>query len=253
VAAIEAGLPAGRSDSGALRTVAGFEEPGLYRLRSASDQTGPSAFANELPTTLSQARVLSYSLGKKLLLPVLLLVATLCAICLGLNSRLPVLTGERWLTVSHALVPLAFFVVALANRRYGPSYAFGQVAVSVAIALIMAAIASGRLRALLPHAELGRLAGAFGVSFVVASFVSIIMFDSGRGPRWWLAPLLGLLSAIFVFCAVFYPAAYGGTQTAWIHQMFIHLGLAASASVVLLLPYWLLRAAIRPLSGYGGY
>jgi uncharacterized PurR-regulated membrane protein YhhQ (DUF165 family) len=254
VQAIEAGITAGRSDSSAMQA-AGFEEPGLYRLRPAADPAVSAAFIDEMPATVGELAAGLLGHSSRLVLPVLVLIGALLAICLNLHSKLPVLTGERWLTVGHALVPATFFVVALTNRRYGPAYAFVQVVLSCFAVLLVALLASGEIRTMLPaHTELGlRLAGAFGVSFFVASFVSIVMFDAARGPRWWLAPLLGLLSGSFVFCALFYPTAHGGTQTAWIHQMVVHLGLAFGGSVVLLLPYWLLRGVVRPLSGYGGY
>jgi uncharacterized PurR-regulated membrane protein YhhQ (DUF165 family) len=233
----------------------GFEEPGLYRLRPAADPAVSAAFIDEIPATVGELAAGLLGHSSRLVLPVLVLVGTLLAICLSLDSKLPVLTGERWLTVGHAIMPATFFVVALTNRRYGPTYAFVQVVLSCLAVLLIAVLASGKIRTMLPaHAQLSlRLAGAFGVSFFVASFVSITMFDAARGPRWWLAPLLGLLSGSFVFCALFYPTAQGGTQTAWLHQMVVHLALAFGGSIALLLPYWLLRGFVRPLLGYGGY
>jgi hypothetical protein len=98
-----------------------------------------------------------------------------------------------------------------------------------------------------------RVAGAFGTSFFLASLISVIVFDGARGRYWWTAPLLGLVTACFVFSSVFYPAAYGGSGLSWTHQMFAYMGLSVSAAVLALVPYWLLRTFVQPLSGFGGY
>ncbi len=185
----------------------------------------------------------------------LILVSTIAAIYLYLDSKLSLFSGENWLTVSHVLVPAAFFIVALTNRRYGAPYAFTQVLLSSSIVLASVVLAPDDFRGLLPsHAEPGlRVAGAFGVAFFLASFISIIMFDGARGPRWWTAPLLSFVSAVVVFTTVFFPAAYGGTHAPWLHEMLVYLGLATGASLTLLAPYWVVRGLVQPQSGFGGY
>jgi uncharacterized PurR-regulated membrane protein YhhQ (DUF165 family) len=214
-----------------------------------------AALADQIPATVGELAAGLLAHSSRLVLPVFLLVGVFFAICLNLDSKLPGLTGERWLTVGHTFVPATFFVIALTNRRYGPTYAFMQVVLSCLAIGLVAVLASGKFRTTFPAlAEFGlRPTAAIGVSFFVASFVSIVMFDAARGPRWWLAPLLGLVSGSFVFCAILYPTAYGGTQAAWTHEMFVHGVLITGAAVALLLPYWLLRPAVRPLLGYGGY
>jgi len=97
-----------------------------------------------------------------------------------------------------------------------------------------------------------RVAVAFAAAFFGASFVSIVVFDGARGPRWWTAPLLGMLSAVILFCLIFYPAAYAGVAP-WIEQMTRHMELLAGAAVLTLLPYWSLRRIVRPMPGFGGY
>jgi uncharacterized PurR-regulated membrane protein YhhQ (DUF165 family) len=255
VRALGVGGAAKRNIRGAARLAAGVDDAGLYRLRSASDAAWPGTVAYRRRDTIWHRTGAFFSGIARLFLPVLLLVSAIAAIYLYLDAKLTVLPGGGWLTVSHALVPAAFFVIALTNRRYGPSYAFMQVVLACLAAFATATFAPDAFRGLLPaHVEPGiRVAGAFGVSFFLASFISIIVFDGARGPRWWAAPLLGALSSALVFCSVFYAAAYGGTEYPWVHQMLVYMALMTGASVFLLLPYWLLRGLVPPLPGYGGY
>lgn len=188
----------------------------------------------------------------------MLLLSALAASYINLDTRLPLFAdvAGRWLTLGHALLPLSFLAVALANRRYGAAHAFAQVVIALAIVAGTVALAGDSLKGLLPqHAEPSfRFAAAFGVSFFLASFVSVLMFDAARGPRWWAAPLLGLEMPAFIFPVLFFPLAYAGLgDTLWTAHMLAYAGFLSAAAIVSLLPYWLLRAIIPPLSGFGGY
>ena len=241
-------------DAAASRGAVG-EEARLYRLRSATDAAWPGTVAYKRRDSVWRGIGAFFSAIARLFLPVLMLVSAFAAIYLYLDTKLPLLSDESWLTVSHAIVPVSFFVIALTNRRYGASYAFAQVALSFAAVLGVVFFMPGAFAGLLSPAiePTARVAGAFGVSYFLASFLSIIMFDGARGPRWWTAPLLGLLSASLVFAAIFYPAAYGGTHVPWAHEMVVYGWLTLVAAVIALVPYWLLRAMVPPLSGFGGY
>jgi hypothetical protein len=93
---------------------------------------------------------------------------------------------------------------------------------------------------------------AFGGAFFLANFVAIVFFDGARGPRWWSAPLAASAAASFVFSAVYYPAAFAG-HVNWTQDALVHFVLFLGVSVLLLLPYYLLRPAMRPLPGLNGY
>ena len=112
-----------------------------------------------------------------------------------------------WLTVGHLLLPFCFFSVHLTNRRYGPSTAFAQVVLALAVCVAFVMFAAPRLTDYVPFKivpEL-RVALAFAGAFLGASFLSIIVFDGARGPRWWLAPLLGMVSSVAVLRADLLP------------------------------------------------
>jgi uncharacterized PurR-regulated membrane protein YhhQ (DUF165 family) len=192
-----------------------------------------------------------------LILPVVLLLFSFASIYLYLDTPATALVGiedGQWLTVGHLMLPLSFLAVHLTNRRYGPAYAFAQVVLALAAAAAFVMFAVPRLGDVMPFkiAPDLRVAVAFGGAFFVASFLSIIVFDGARGPRWWMAPLLGMVSGVLFFCLAFYPAAYAGVAP-WIHQMLLHMELLMAGAILLLIPYWSLRGIVRPMPGFNGY
>ncbi len=224
-----------------------------YRLRGAVDAawTGSPARQERVRFLVgSAARVLA-----RLVVPVLLLLASFGAICVYLGTPATSVVGGvdgRWLTLGYLLIPLSFLFVHLTNRRYGPAYALAQVVLALAASVAFVMIVAPDLRAYVPVRSVPdlRVAAAFGGAFLVASFVSIVVFDGARGPRWWMAPLLAMLASVVIFGLVFYPAA--GLPD-WTHRLRVHLGFLAGLSVLSLVPYWLLRGLVRPLPGFNGY
>ncbi len=228
-----------------------------YRMRSAAEAawTGSMAYGRREGGWFHIGR--GIRAVARLIVPVMLLLASFAAIYLYLDTPATNVVGSvegRWLTVGHLLVPLSFLCVNLTNRRYGPAYAFAQVVLALAATVAFVMIVAPDLRPYVPARTLPdiRAAAAFGLAFFVASFVSIVVFDGARGPRWWMAPLLGMLVSVVIFGLVFYPAAYAGNAD-WPHRMAVHLEFLAGLAVLSLVPYWILRGFIRPLPGYNGY
>ena len=61
-------------------------------------------------------------------------------------------------------------------------------------------------------------------------------------------------AASLVFSVIYYPAAFaGGAQIAWADSALVHFALFFGESILLLVPYWLLRPAMRPIDGLNGY
>ncbi|HEX3675604.1 MAG TPA: hypothetical protein VHU87_15135 [Rhizomicrobium sp.] len=197
-----------------------------------------------------------FGAGLRLIVPVALLLVTGAAAFLYSNVPVTWLTGpgDAWLTMGQVLLPVTFLAVHLTNRRYGPAYAAAQVVLAgiVGIAAFQAV-----------HSQIAAMAGltlpsaretfGFGLGLLLAQLSSVFVFDRTRGPRWWSGPLFASLWAAMVLCFVSYPAAYAGTDADWINHMFVNLWLAAGAGVVLLIPYWMCRAVVQPLSGFNGY
>lgn len=249
------GDPAGGREVVSPRMAAGNLEGPAYRLRSAADASWPAQLAYGRREGLwhrigERARAVS-----RLIVPVGALLMSFIAVYLYLDTPVTLIgAAAGWLTVGHLLVPFCFLGVHLTNRRYGPSTAFAQVVVALAVAVAFIMFAVPRLAEYIPFRIVPqtRIAFAFGAAFLGASFLSIVVFDGARGPRWWVAPLLGLVSAVVLFCLIYYPAAYAGVA-AWSGRMFTHMELLAGIAVLLLIPYWSLRALVRPLPGFGGY
>jgi uncharacterized PurR-regulated membrane protein YhhQ (DUF165 family) len=177
--------------------------------------------------------------------------------CLYTDTKLPYFADPRgpWLTTGHLLVPVAFLAVHLTNRRYGPAYAFAQVVLTLAALAAVILFGGGAAHGLLPATVMPSLreVAAFAGSFLVASFMAIVAFDGARGPRWWMAPLIGSIVAGVVFGPAFYLSAYLGTPGPWLDHMAVHTGLLLAGAVLGLAPFWLLRGVVQPLPGFGGY
>jgi len=230
---------------------------GSHRTRSAADASWPSqSFYGRRDTFWSRIGGSVRTVGR-LILPVTTLLLSFAAIYLYLDTPATLLVGAAdgsWLTVGHLLVPFSFLCVHLTNRRYGPSYAFAQVVLALAFGAAFAIYAVPGLSGIVPFKFIPdmRLALAFAGAFLGASFISIVVFDGSRGPRWWIAPLFGMVSSGALFCLIFYPAAYAGIAP-WTHQMLLHMELLMTAGILMLIPYWILRGFVRPLPGFNGY
>ncbi len=199
----------------------------------------------------------------RLALPVTALLVAFAAAYLYSDTHVTLFDGifggdgkaapSTWLTWGHLLIPASFFAVHLASRRYGVNYAIAQVL--VACCLIAGLDAAQAAYPDVPAIALppAREAIAFAAAFFVALLVAAIVFDLTRGVRWWTAPLSGSLWAAFAFAAVFYPAAFAGSDVPWLGYAVTHFGAMAVVAIVLLIPYWIFRPLVRPLPGFGGY
>jgi uncharacterized PurR-regulated membrane protein YhhQ (DUF165 family) len=227
-----------------------------YRTRRASDAAWPVRAAYRRRVTAWDRLGEALRAVGRLIVPVLVLLLSFAAIYLYLDTpvRISGIQNADWITVGHLLPAFSFLAVHLTNRRYGPAYAFAQVVVALAAAAAFATFAAPRLVAFstfnLPLD--GRLTLAFAAAFFGASFVSIVIFDGWRGPRWWIAPLLGMVSASALFCLIYYPAAYYGLAP-FTDRMLLHMELLLVVAVAMIVPYWMLRRLVRPLPGFGGY
>ena len=194
----------------------------------------------------------------RLVVPVLLLVASGAAAYAYSNmpARWLPLTdiGGHPLSLGLVLMPVTFFAVHLANRRYGASYASAQIFLSwllVAATLPLTMPYLGLLRGgVLPDI---RVIAGFGAALFLAQMIAAWTFDRMRGPSWWTAPFVGSLVGGLALALIGYPAAYYDTGIEWTSPMWSYLMLTSGISVALLVPYWALRAAVPPTSGFNGY
>lgn len=226
-----------------------------YRIRraAAAGWTGSIVFGQEDEFWFQFGRGMRVAM--RLIVPVLLLLASFVAISLYLDTPARAIAGQadgQWLTIGHLLIPVSFLCVVLTNRRYGPAYAFAQVALALVVAIAFVLVVAPGLKPYFRTMPDMRFAVGFGAAFFLASFVSIVVFEGARGPRWWKAPLLAMLAAAVIFGLVFYPMAYSGLPD-WTHRMMVHLEFLGILAVLSLVPYWILRAFVPPLPGFNGY
>ncbi|MDE2184741.1 MAG: hypothetical protein KGJ78_17135 [Alphaproteobacteria bacterium] len=239
-----------------MRMVSETADPGPYRLRVASDAAwaGQSSYGHRV--TLGQKLAGGVLTLLRLIPPVMALLATFTALYLYRDTPVPLDSiGLPGTTGGLLLTGICFFCIALANRRYGPGFAFAQTA--IAMVLVAALLVFGRdILSQLVSADAAppmRQGLAFTAAFFVASFVSIVVFEGARGTRWWTAPLFGFLVAAIVFAPAYYAAAFAGTDVSWLDQALQSTGLLAAEGMLLLIPFWALRGMVQPMAGFGGY
>jgi len=163
-------------------------------------------------------------------------------------------TAAQWITPGHLLLPLTFLAIHITNRRYGAGFALAQVIGTWALGIAALWYARDDI-AMLIHRTLPQTREiiAFGGALFVAQIFSVLVFDRTRGPRWWQAPLFASLWGAVLLCLIAFPAAYAGTDVDWFNDMMTYLGITILASLAMILPYWAIRSAVPPLSGFGGY
>lgn len=237
-------------------------DEGPYRLRRERDAVWPPkdrAYGGTVDDIWHRAAAPALMVAQ-LILPVLLLVTLLGAAYLFTDAFLVLPAAPRrvqnaMLALSDLILPMAWYAVHLCNRRYGANYAFSQLLAALAILGLIALFNPGDVDnwANNTPALSWRALLAFNASFLFANFIAITLFDAVRGPRWWTAPLVASFAASLAFSAVYYPAAFAGGEVAWTDSALVHFGLFFAESLVLLVPYFLLRPAMRPLHGMNGY
>jgi uncharacterized PurR-regulated membrane protein YhhQ (DUF165 family) len=227
-----------------------------YRLNPGQDATWPPserAYGGTADARWKAALRLGAA-AVRLLVPVLLLLTLLLAVYLYADAvvvpRLPGLATASF-TIADLVLPGCWTIIHLTNRRYGPTQSFIQLAAALGLAGLVALINPGDIDhwlPILPALSL-RAVLAFFAAFAIANFVAIIAFDAARGKFWWSAPLAGSAIATFIFTGLYFPLAFGGIGADALAHFFLWLWEGA----VLLLPFYLLRPAMRPLNGMNGF
>ena len=171
-------------------------------------------------------------------------------------ARVQELYPSVWLTWGHALVPCVFLIANLVNRRYGEHMTSIHVLASWAVSAVCAiGIMSNLIPLPMPHDDLPTLRHAisFFAAMILGQLVGAYVFERTRGVAWWNAPAYSALASSLVAVPLYYVLAFGGSDWIWVNRMTIDLGLKAFMSFALLVPYFLLRPIVRPLTGLGGY
>ena len=169
---------------------------GPYRLNQGKDAVWPPAeraYGGEVDGLWRRALAIGV-LVAKLLVPVLLLLTLLLAVYLYADAAIA--AGDLYgptrgvpLTIADLVLPGCWTIIHLTNRRYGPAYAFAQLAAALCLAAAIGLGNPGDIDHWLPPLPALTWRGvlAFFAAFGIANFVAIVAFDAARGPRWWSA------------------------------------------------------------------
>ncbi len=255
MAIFESGVRGGRGAVD-VKFVSGVADAG--GIRSPMDRIGRAHVARHPVERSRGAFGEAFLAISRLVFPVLLLVTAAVAAFIYGNEPVRWLgnndVGGKPFFTGLLAPPLMLFIVQLTNRRYGAAYAFAQVAATSLVVMGIAGYMPDDLMLLrggdIPET---RLVAAFGIGLLVSQLLSIFVFDRLRGPYWWQAPLFASFLGGIAFCLVAYPVAYAGTGVGWFQPMTGLIGLNSAAAIVLVVPYWFLRAVVEPLPGFGGY
>lgn len=226
---------------------------GPYRLRLDRHAVWPPPSLD--PRGQVYRRIKPWLLGAaQLTVPVMLLAVLLGAAYLYADLLWDMFPAPLF-SISDLILPLAFFAINLTNRRYGADYALAQLVAGIAACAAVMLLHLGQIEVWLGSlpVQTDRAVLSFGIAFVTANLAGIAVFDLARGPSWWFSPLVGSCATSLVFSAIYYPAALAGTGLNWSESALMHTLLFAVESVILLIPYRMLREAMRPLDGLNGY
>jgi len=227
-----------------------------YRINPGQDAVWPPverAYGGEVESPWEQAAAIA-AIVMGLLVPVLLLLTLLLAAYLYADAllapRLPRFADGISFTIGDLVLPGCWTIIHLTNRRYGPLQAVVQLVTGLVLAGLIALLNPGDIDHWLPDLPTltWRAVLGFFAAFAIANFAAIVAFDAARGPRWWSAPLMASAVAALVFTGLYYPLAFGHVGI----NALGHLLLWLAEGVTLLLPYCLLRPAMRPLNGMNG-
>ena len=217
------------------------------------------AYGGEAPNLLRRYRQ-PLLVVARLILPVLLLTVLLGAGFLYSDALLLLPDAPSWLrngdlSMSDLILPMAWTAIQLTNRRHGANYAFAQLVAGLCLLVLIVALNPYDVNSMvaLTPALSARALVSFGVAFLMANFIGITLFEAVRGPEWWPQPLVGSFAVSLVFSLFYYPAAFAGQGADWAGSGLAHFAVFFGESLFLLLPYYLLRPAMRPLYGMNGY
>ncbi len=131
-----------------------------------------------------------------------------------------------WLTWGAFTYPVCFLVTDLTNRMHGAAAARRVVYVGFAAAVLLSVLLATP-----------RIAVASGLAFLAAQLLDVSVFDWLRRRAWWQAPLVSSLLGSAVDTALFFSAAFYGTDVPWITLGMGDFLWKAAFALAMLLPF----------------
>ena len=214
---------------------------------------------------LRQAREFAGSFARTAALAMLLLPIILAGV---LTADLPFHAFDRffgaglaarpsnWLSLGLFFMAVAPFATILMARKYGgeeastaitAAWGVAAVAVFAELSILAPSIVAGDLPTV-------RFVVAFVASAMAAQYVAAAVYDVARGAmQWWRAPFYAGLGAAMAFVVVYFPALYAGTKAPWLNWAIGDLLIKTLIAAAFLPVYGVLRRALRPKGGFGGF
>lgn len=162
---------------------------------------------------------------------------------------------SHWLSAGHITIMIAFFIVMMMNRLFGPAYALLITVLSwsaVAAFVYFGWPSCAPALSLPAQAPQWPTAMPFVIALGTAHLAGIIVFDALRGRPWWRAPLIGSLTAAVVLPVLDWIV--GRSQDSFlISSVTLDLVIKVATALILVVAYGFLRPLARPRSGFGGY
>jgi hypothetical protein len=141
---------------------------------------------------------------------------------------------QDWLTWGAFTYPVAFLVTDVTNRTLGPKAARIVIAVGFALAVALSLLVDTRI------------AVASGTAFLTAQMLDVAIFNRLRQARWWKAPLVSSTLSSIVDTVLFFSIAFAGTGLPWHQWALGDFGAKMAMAALMLVPFRLLMAALRP-------
>lgn len=175
-------------------------------------------------------------------------VLAMAIIVVASNILVQFVVGN-WLTWGAFTYPFAFLVTEVMNRVYGPAAARRVVFAGFIAGVLCSVIAAGLDKTTL------RIAIGSGAAFLCAQLTDILVFNTLRERKWWVAPLTSSMIGSCVDTALFFTIAFAATlpadgNTGWANEQVALLGAGPGASLWMSLAIadWLVKMSLAILT-----
>ena len=175
-------------------------------------------------------------------------VLAMATIVVASNILVQFVVGN-WLTWGAFTYPLAFLVTEVMTRVYGPAAARRVVFAGFIAGVLCSVVAAGLDKTTL------RIAIGSGAAFLCAQLTDILVFNTLRDRKWWVAPLTSSMIGSCVDTALFFTIAFAAAlpadgNTGWANEQVALLGAGPVTSlwISLAIADWLVKMLLAILT-----
>ena len=150
---------------------------------------------------------------------------------------------ENILTYGALSYPMAFLITDLANRSYGKIVARKIVYIGFVIGISFTLFFSTDFADLISV----RIAIGSGTAFLIAQLLDVQIFDNLRKKKWYIAPLTSSIIGSTVDTFLFFSISFYATGVPWITLSLGDLLVKIFITLMMLIPFKLLRKTFKPI------